>query len=1389
MNNEKNFEKKSDSYYIGVDIGTNSVGYAVTDKNYRPLKFKGEPMLGVTLFESASQCDKRRGARSARRRLDRRQARVALIQELFCQEIAKVDPTFFVRIKESFLWREDKSENSLYGIDWDNCEYKKKFPTVHHLILFLMDPENADIEYDVRYVYIAIAWLVAHRGHFLIDVDGDKVEELTNIHPIYEKFAMWFEDNGYELPWQCDINEFFNVLSSDRSIRVKEKELLSLMCMSSDEEMPFDKKSLITLFSGGKLEIRKIFTEDEYKEAKEKICLDDPDGMEEVLPLIGDYADLILLMSAIYDCAKLSGLLEGCTYISERKVCQYEAHKKDLANLKYIIKKYCPSEYGKMFRRNSKNNNYSAYVGNFKSYDYDDDKKTCKKEDFYLYVKKVISSIEPYDEDKFIKDDILSRIESLKFMEKQVNSDNRLIPHQLYYAELNRILEKAEKKFEFLAIKDESGKTVSDKIRDVFNFRVPYYVGPLVSKEKSNYAWLERKADGRILPWNFDDMVDKDACEDAFIRRMTNRCVYLPNEDVIPKMSLLYSKYMILNAINNIKINETPISVEYKQILFDELFKKKKNVTYKAIIGSLRSWGLIGADEDGIVKGIDVLYKASYKPYHDFYNLITKGILCDDDVEEIITRLTCTEDKGRFKRWLKAWAGEKNKDLTDDDIKYIASKNYSDFGNFSKKFLNEIEGMCFETGEVGTVMYFLWNTNDNLMQIIADKNKYSFAEIIEKAKKDYYSEKLDNINSILEDMGISNAVKRPVIRTIDIISDIIKVKKHMPEKIFVEMSRGEDEENSKNSRKLSRKNQLLEYYKNFDKNEINDIKIKLEEMGEEGERKLQSESLYLYFAQLGRCMYCGKPIDDISMCDIDHIWPQSLIKDDSIHNNKVLVCKAENGKKGDIYPIFSEWRSQMHGFWSMLHDKKLVSDEKYRRLTRSTPFTDNEKEGFINRQIVETRQSTKAVCHILEQKYQSENTRIVYVKAGKVSDFRHKYGDINDKAFNLHLSNVDKSNMCLVKSRTANDIHHAYDAYLNIVVGNVYDEKFSKRFFDITKDKYSLNTDVIFGNPLFRDPSVWDPKVHLPIVDKTMLNQNVRLTKYQVKLKSGQNGGFYDQQILPASKGGNGNLIPLKEGLDTEKYGGYNKATVSFYTLVKYKSGKKYELTILPVELRIADKYLRDADFANDYIQEKLGNKATDITKPLGDRILKVNTLFSLDGFEVVLSGKDGDKCLMRSLMTPKYTAEWLAYIKRIENVQKKKKEHNNYTVNERFDGISKEKNIAFYDYLVDKINSPLYSKLPGSRICVCSGKRNVFENLDIKEQLDCIQNMILYIKSNRSGRCNMESVDGKSGEGSISISSNISNWAKKYKDVRIIDRSASGLFESVSGNLLDLIK
>ena len=123
-------EKK---YYLGLDIGTDSVGYAVTDEYYQLLKFKGEPVWGVHTFDEAQTSAERRGFRTARRRTDRRQQRVSLLNEIFAVEISKVDPKFFIRRAESSLYRDEAEDDFTVFADsaYTDVEYHKQYPTIH----------------------------------------------------------------------------------------------------------------------------------------------------------------------------------------------------------------------------------------------------------------------------------------------------------------------------------------------------------------------------------------------------------------------------------------------------------------------------------------------------------------------------------------------------------------------------------------------------------------------------------------------------------------------------------------------------------------------------------------------------------------------------------------------------------------------------------------------------------------------------------------------------------------------------------------------------------------------------------------------------------------------------------------------------------------------------------------------------------------------------------------------------------------------------------------------------------------------------------------------------------------------------------------------------------
>ena len=156
-------------YYIGLDIGTDSVGWAVTDGDYNLLKARGHDMWGSYLFDEADSAEARRQYRTARRRQARARQRIVLLQSLFAEEMSKVDEHFFLRLNNSPLFMEDKdaklrSANVLF----DDKTYKDKhyfaqYPTVYHLRGELV--KNAPDA--LRKLYIAIHHIIKNRGHFL----------------------------------------------------------------------------------------------------------------------------------------------------------------------------------------------------------------------------------------------------------------------------------------------------------------------------------------------------------------------------------------------------------------------------------------------------------------------------------------------------------------------------------------------------------------------------------------------------------------------------------------------------------------------------------------------------------------------------------------------------------------------------------------------------------------------------------------------------------------------------------------------------------------------------------------------------------------------------------------------------------------------------------------------------------------------------------------------------------------------------------------------------------------------------------------------------------------------------------------------------------------------
>lgn len=1346
-------------YFLGLDIGTDSVGYAVTNDCYKLCKFKGEPIWGSTLFETAVLAEERRIARTTRRRIDRRKQRIALLTDIFVSEIEKIDPKFFLRRKESALFSEDAEDGvKLFDGGITDKEYHALYPTVHHLIKELM--KNPEV-HDVRLVYIACAWLIKHRGHFLLDTPDGQIDDFN---AVYGELCDYFDSECECVrPWDKDIsaNTLLEIMTAKIGVSKKKTMFIERIYggkkppKKPSENFPYSCDAIVSLLCGGKVATKDLFDKEEYAKLEPAGLNMDEENFLRVLESLEEDGDFLLKLRAMYDSALLKQIHGGYDCISDAKVAIYEQHKSDLEYLKNFVRKYAPEKYSIVFHDDGMDN-YAAYSGNRKSHLLPKKGSYINKEAFCDFLLKQLKGITVEKCDRAAYEDMLERLHRNSFLPKQRDSDNRVIPQQLYYEELDCILKNVSEYLPMLSQLDESGVTNADKIRAIFGFRIPYYVGPLNPAAKN--SWLVRK-NGKIYPWNFKDMVDLDASESRFIQRMTNSCTYLPGEDVLPKNSLLYSRFSVLNEINSLTVNGKSIPVEVKQEIVTELFEKSsRRVTLNFIREFLLSRGFIETGDE--LGGIDTTVKSSLRSYHNFRRLLENGTLTQEQVEDIIRHAAYSEDKSRMEHWLSRNYAQ----LTDDDRRYILHLKLKEFGKLSALLLTGIYHTDPNTGEALSIMDMLWRTNNNLMQLLSES--YGFREQIRIFAEDYYSFHPKMISERLDEMHISNSAKRPIIRALKITDEVVDVMGTAPNKIFIEMARDSGGD-KRGKRTVSRKQQILNLYKNIKTEQVRALEAELVAMGNMAENHLQGDKLYLYYMQLGRCMYTGEPIDlsalATNLYNIDHIYPRSKVQDDSILNNKVLCLSSANGKKSDCYPIDETIRKKMCPWWEMLLKNKLIEKEKFDRLTRSTGFTDDELHKFINRQLVETRQSTKAVAQLLKERY--PKTEIVYVKAGLVFQFRQEFD--------------------MIKSRAVNDLHHAKDAYLNIVAGNVYHEQFTKHHFNV-RQNYSLNTDTVFENSVtVGGKTIWRGKEDIAFVRKTMEKNAVHLTRYAFCRK----GSFFDLQPKKAGSG----LVPRKANLPTEKYGGYNKTTASFYMLASYLLNGKKDIIFVPIELMYAERVMADKAFAKEYICSVIssingGKTVEDVQLLLGGRKIKINSVIEADGMRMVLKGKsDGGKRIVISHCMPLILgAETERYIKRLETFVQKRREGSDIVSDEVHDHITAKKNLELYDILCAKFTSSVFAKFPVNIKTAVTVGREKFVALTTEEQLVCLLNIIAWFGSAHT--CNLESIGGSKKSGAKTVNSRIAEWKKNYSDVRIVDISASGLFESRSENLMELL-
>ena len=1187
-----------EDYSIGLDMGTNSVGWAVTDGRGQLAYFKGEPTWGSRLFEAADTAAAARTPRGQRRRYVRRRWRLDLLQSLFDEEMRKADPEFFIRLNQSRLLKEDRREGHdayhwpLFNDgDFSEVDYYERFPTIYHLRKWLME---TDEKADIRLIYLAFHNIVKHRGNFLRQEEKGLSAKNAKPEKALRSFGSALHDwclmRDLEEPVWSDssVTGILEIMADERkSNSDKKKVISSLIGVRMDDAAAARKcnDAFAALMVGLKGDLKNAFGE--FPEGTvTSIALSNDEAVDAIRENCPDDSiELFESLCGVYAAYVLQGLLSyapGET-ISTNMVKKYEKYGEDLALLKGLVKEYVPGEYDAFFRGET----YKTYAGK-SVYDFSKAKgytrynlgtSKMSYDDFAKAVSKLLGATDATDDPRYGQ--MMGGFEKQQFLRRLKTSDNGSIYFQLHLEEMHAILENQGRFYPFLK-EDES------KIKSLVSFRIPYYVGPLTLKNAATdkagdtrFAWAQRKPgmeNAVITPWNWDQVIDRGASAEKFIMRMTGKCTYLQGEDVLPKCSLLYEEFCVLNELNGAHWSpdgddERRFDIAERMGIIENLFMGHRTVTYSNVSDWLeREENFTGARVSGGQgeKG----FESKLSSYIFFKGVFKVDRLDRSDypmIENLILWNTLFEDRGILREKIEEAYGDR---LIPEQIKAICKKRFTGWGRLSRKFLvglkadvNGAQKSIMDVMREGSPIEGERQRAMVLMEVLRNED-LKFQEKVDDFNRRFF-ENHDVLSDINELPG-SPAIRRSVNQAIRIVDEIVSVAGHAPKNIFVEETK--DEDSKKKGKRTRRRYEALKYaleeFKDQDPSlwrELNELAV-----GDLDER------LTLYFMQRGKCLYTEASIDinqlHTGAYEVDHIIPRTYIKDDSIEN-KALVCRTENQRKTDAMLIDANTRRNRASYWRALHDAKLIGDKKFNNLMRSQ-IDDKAMRGFIARQLVETSQMVKVTQSLLKSKY--PDTEIVPVKAGVSHDLR--------SAANL------------VKCREANGYHHAHDAYLACRVGlfiqkrhpGIYENPigyarlirqyarsqsvmYNNGIANLGSNGFIVNSFMSSGfdketGEVFKDE--WDAEAEVEGIRRAFNFRQCHITRMPYE----DNGAFWNATIYSPHdhKKGKGLALPLKGGLDPHKYGGYSTEQFAYFFVyeARGKQGKRvFRFAQVPVWL------------------------------------------------------------------------------------------------------------------------------------------------------------------------------------------------------------------------------
>lgn len=1144
--------KKTVNYNLGLDIGTSSIGYAAIDNQGRPVRHGNKTVIGARLFEEGKTAADTRTFRTTRRRLSRRRWRLGYLNRFFDNEIAKVDENFLPRLKASNRAHRDEKRlfrgALLFPETGDDAHYRD-YPTIYHLRYALITKKK---KFDIRLVYLALHHLIKYRGNFLdttpVSAFDAKTIDLTNQ---FEALNSYY--NQLETDFEFDLAHIEHIQKLLLGKQAKKERVTALNGQlpklvgenATDEKRKVIAKEFVKALVGNKFNLAKILNLSVSDVKSWQFYMTDEDVDDTIANLVDELDEnrkqIARLLQVTYSQVMMYRLLHGNRLLSGAMIERYNRHAEHWALLKRLFPALDEQQRTAIIHA------YTAYTGHSRS------DHVLSSEEFGRKIKSILNKRKELDG----VTEILQLIDNTEFMPKQRDAVNGVIPHQLHQRELELIIQNQQQYYPFLAVKANPGDRET-MIEQLLSFRVPYYAGPLVDRDfikisnnqkqiarNTKFAWMKRREAGEITPWNFNQKVDVKETANRFIKRLTTKDTYLMAEDVLPKESLIYQRFEVLNELNAIRIDGRRLSVENKQLAFQQLFVagNQKTVSIKQFSNFVNS--RLKLPNKPKITGFagQHTFLAKLSTYHDFKQIFGEKIdqpNLQNDFENIVEWSTIFEDRHIYREKL-----EEIQWLSASQIDQLVLIRNRGWGRLSKRLLT---GLTDEDGQ--TVLDCLWATTDNFMKVISIP---AFAEAIEDENQ--MQIKVHGLEDILDQAFMSPQNKKAIRQVLKVVDDIEQTLGCPPRKIMIEFTRSPDK---KKRRTITRLDKVKQAYKVVADQLAGESIVNELNQYAQHHSKL-SDAYYLYFMQLGRDLYSGDPLNiDSPTLDIDHILPQAFVKDDSL-DNRALTEKPINNTKSEAFPAEQFGRQKkITDFWKLLKRCGLMSNIKEKHLYLEPGSIDKwTRSGFIRRQLVETSQVVKVVANLLKNQYHQNHTEIIEVPARLGTQLRQRFD--------------------WYKVRVVNDYHHAFDAYLAAFIGNYLYQRYPKlqsyfvygNFAKIPKSQMMKVEQFNFLRDITEnDHVVKDIETGAILWDDTIRQQMQHVYEYKFMLTSHEaftkRRALFGQTIYPRRDFTPGTLMPIKQDRSQEMYGGYKNLTTAYMCIVKVQRKKKK-----PAEYRV----------------------------------------------------------------------------------------------------------------------------------------------------------------------------------------------------------------------------